>query len=82
MKWFRGAYKHVVDEYVLGEQALSRGIFNQDFVRRLVARHTSGGEDHTERLWALVNFEMWLRRFVDAEGAVEPHNARGEVVAV
>ncbi len=81
--WFRGAFRHVVDEYVLGERAAARGIFNQDFVRELVARHTSGGEDHTERLWSLVNFEMWLRRFMDAEdGAVEPHKEIGEVVAV
>jgi asparagine synthase (glutamine-hydrolysing) len=80
--WFRGPFRHVVDEYVLGERAASRGIFDTDFVRGLVERHVSGGENHTERLWALVNVEMWLRRFMDEESAdVSPH-ARGEVVAV
>ena len=64
--WFRGPYKSVIDEYVLGERALSRGIFAPDFVRNLVSLHQAG-EDHSERLWALLNFELWLRRFFDVE---------------
>ncbi len=64
--WFRGPFKSIVDEYVLSERATRRGIFDAGFVRQIVARHQSG-EDHAERLWALVNFEMWLRRFFDTE---------------
>ncbi|HKG15741.1 MAG TPA: asparagine synthase (glutamine-hydrolyzing) [Pyrinomonadaceae bacterium] len=65
--WFRGRYRHVLDEYVLGERAASRGVFERGYVRGMVARHHSGAEDHTERLWALVNFEMWQRRFFDGD---------------
>lgn len=64
--WFRGAFRNVIDEYVLSERALTRGIFNPRFVQSLCKRH-DGGEDHSERLWALVNFEMWQRRFFDRE---------------
>jgi asparagine synthase (glutamine-hydrolysing) len=38
-KWFRNEYKHLIDEYVLSERALARGIFKADFVRNLVERH-------------------------------------------
>ncbi len=62
--WFRGPFKHIVDEYVLGKRTLARGIFDAEFVRALVARHNAG-ENHDERIWALVNFEMWQRRFID-----------------
>src|SRR5215472_4741743 len=65
-KWFREQYASVVDEYVLSDRALGRGIFDQDFVRRLVKRHALG-EDNSERLWALVNFEIWQRQFLDGE---------------
>jgi asparagine synthase (glutamine-hydrolysing) len=65
--WFRGAYRHVIDDYVLSDRALSRGIFSPDFVRGLVARHQTGGENHSERLWALMNFEIWQRQFFDGE---------------
>ena len=69
--WFRGAYSSVVDEFVLSERAMSRGIFDPGFVRSLVRRHQDG-EDHSERIWSLVNFEIWQRQFFDAERALEP----------
>ena len=65
--WFRGAYRQVIDEYVLSERASSRGIFDPEFVRSIVSRHQSGKENHDERLWALVNFEIWMRQFFDGE---------------
>lgn len=64
--WFRGAYSQIVDDYVLSDRAISRGIFNRNYVRELVARHAAG-ENHTERLWMLVNFEIWHRHFIDGE---------------
>jgi len=66
--WFRGAFRRVIDDYVLSERALERGVFNPHYVRELVARHTAG-ENHAERLWMLVNFEIWQRRFFDNEMA-------------
>jgi len=64
--WLRGRFRHIVDEYVLSARAMDRNIFNSDFVRELVARHSTG-ENHSERLWALINFEIWQRRFFDGE---------------
>ncbi len=64
--WFRGPFKHIVDEFVLGPRAAERGIFDPEFVRNLVAKHNAG-EDHDERIWSLVNFEIWQRRFIDGE---------------
>ena len=64
--WFRNEFRHIVDEYVLSERALNRGIFNADFVRQIVAKHNAGA-NHDERIWFLVNFEMWQRRFIDGE---------------
>ena len=64
--WLRGPFSAVVDEYVLSARSLERGIFNAEYVRELVARHR-GGENHSERLWALINFEIWQRQFIDRE---------------
>jgi len=65
--WLRGVYSFVLNEHLLSERALSRGIFSPDFVRDLVQRHRSGIEDHSERLWALLNFELWQRQFFDRD---------------
>jgi asparagine synthase (glutamine-hydrolysing) len=65
--WFRGPFRPVIEDYVLSERAAARGLFDETFVRTLVAEHQSGARNHTERLWALVNFEMWMRQFIDGE---------------
>jgi asparagine synthase (glutamine-hydrolysing) len=64
--WLRGAFRWVLDDYVLSERALSRRIFEPSAVRSLVAQHARG-EEHSERLWALVNLELWHRLFIDGE---------------
>ena len=65
-KWFRGPFRHLIDEYVLSKRAAARDIFDPTFVRGIVDRHQRG-ENHDERLWALLNFEMWQRTFIDGE---------------
>lgn len=67
-KWLRGQYRHLLDEYLLSARARARGVFAPEYVAELVARHAAG-EDHTERLWSLMNFEIWQRRFFDGEPA-------------
>ena len=80
--WFKGAYRSIIDEYVLSERALCRGLFNRDFVRELVIRHQSGLENHDERLWALVNFEIWQRQFFDGEAQHDASPSLAEAVSV
>lgn len=69
--WFRGPYRALLDEYVLGERARARGIFNHAYLDQIVDEHQRG-VNHSERLWMLVNFEMWQRQFFDREGLQEP----------
>jgi asparagine synthase (glutamine-hydrolysing) len=70
-RWLRGEHRGVVEEYVLSERAAERGIFEREYVRELVARHEAG-EEHAERLWMLVNFEIWQRSFFDGEAVSMP----------
>ena len=72
--WLRGQFRPLLDDYVLGARAMERGIFEPDFVRNLAARHHAG-ENHAERLWMLMNFEIWHRRFIDGEDEPAPRAA-------
>jgi asparagine synthase (glutamine-hydrolysing) len=65
-RWLRGSYRWLIDEYVLGERAAARGLFEPAVVGRLVAGHQRG-ENQSERLWALINLEVWQRIFLDGE---------------
>jgi asparagine synthase (glutamine-hydrolysing) len=78
--WFRGAYAPVLDEYVLSSRAMERGIFNADAVRTVINQHQSGVANHSERLWSLVNLEMWFRRFIDGEVAAPSVESADESV--
>lgn len=71
-RWLRDEFSHLLDDYVLGERAVRRGIFDEGFVGELVTRHKAG-EDHSERLWALINFEIWQRRFLDRDASGSQH---------
>ncbi|NNE98780.1 MAG: asparagine synthase (glutamine-hydrolyzing) [Pyrinomonadaceae bacterium] len=64
--WFRNEFQYLIREFVLGERALARGIFNADFVRQLAERHFSG-ENHDLRLLFLLNFEIWQRQILEGE---------------
>ena len=66
--WLRGSFRWLLDEYVLGERAAARQLFEPDVLRRLVAAHEAG-ETHSERLWSLINLEIWQRIFLDGEDA-------------
>jgi asparagine synthase (glutamine-hydrolysing) len=65
--WLRGSHRHVADEFITSERALSRGLFDVSAVRALVAEHMAGSANHDERLWALLNLEVWHRLWIDGE---------------
>jgi asparagine synthase (glutamine-hydrolysing) len=65
--WMRGAFRSTLDEYVLSPRALDRQFFHPDTVRRIVNEHCSGQRAHGDRLWLLVNLELWQRMAIDGE---------------
>jgi asparagine synthase (glutamine-hydrolysing) len=67
--WLRSAFSPIVDEFVLSERVLRRGLLSRDGLRRLAERHREGSENHGDRLWLLVNLEIWHRMFIDGESA-------------
>jgi asparagine synthase (glutamine-hydrolysing) len=66
-RWLRGRFWPVVEEFVLGQRALERGFFNPIALERLAMEHREGLRDHGDRLWLLVNLELWQRVFLDGD---------------
>ncbi len=73
-RWLAGPFRALVDEYVLGPRARQRGYFEESALKRLAGEHLGGGIDHADRLWLLINLEIWQRLFIDGESpeAVKP----------
>jgi len=82
--WFKGPFWPVIEEFVLGPRAQSRGYFSKPYMDQLAYEHRNGTANHGGRLWMLVNVEMWHRLFVDGDdqatifdGAVSACLAKG-----
>ncbi len=63
-QWLRGELRPLVEDALLGKSSRERGIFSPSTVERLVREHLTGSRDHRDRLWLLLVFEMWARRFL------------------
>ncbi|MGH7347614.1 MAG: asparagine synthase (glutamine-hydrolyzing), partial [Candidatus Rokuibacteriota bacterium] len=68
-RWLRGPFRPLVNELVLGPRALARGLFDPSALRRLAEAHRTGAAEHGDRLWLLINLELWQRMFLDGEDA-------------
>jgi len=63
--WFRGKLYDKTRDILLDERSLSRGYFRADYIENLLSRHKSGKEDLSRRIFALLNIELWHRKYID-----------------
>lgn len=69
--WLRRELRPIVEALLLDERCLSRGVFNPDVVRSVVANHLANRKNHTFLLMALMIFELGQREFVDGDSHAE-----------
>ncbi len=63
--WFRGDLRPVLERELAAERVESQGVFQPDFVSGLVAEHLAGRRNHGSRLFSLLTFSLWHRRWID-----------------
>jgi len=61
--WFRSELREMTADTLLASDAHCRAFCREDAVRGMFEQHQSGQFDHAARLWALLTFELWLRRW-------------------
>jgi asparagine synthase (glutamine-hydrolysing) len=74
-RWFRGRLGNFLRDLLLSDTCRRRGIFNHDYIERLIKRHENGRELDLH-LWTLISFELWCRTFLDsrAKKVSKSHN--------
>ncbi len=65
--WLRDGLGEYAREILLSDSARKRGFFDMHYVELLLEEHSIGIADHSEKLWCLLNFELWNRVFVDED---------------
>jgi asparagine synthase (glutamine-hydrolysing) len=66
--WTRGAWNAVARDVLLDSRSRQRGIIDPAAVDRLLRDHADGRTDGGDRIWSLLNLELWHRTFIDNEG--------------
>ena len=66
--WTRGGWNGVVRDVLLDRRSRERGIIDPPAVDRLLADHAASRTVGGDRLWTLLNLELWHRTFIDKEG--------------
>lgn len=63
-RWFRGQLGPFVRDLLLSETSRRRGIFDPEYIEKLLKWHAKGRELDMQ-LWTLISFELWCRTFLD-----------------
>jgi asparagine synthase (glutamine-hydrolysing) len=66
-QWLRREFWPVVQEFVIGPRATARGLFDRSALVRMAEDHRAGRAKHGDRLWLLVNLEIWQRIFCEGD---------------
>jgi len=78
--WTRGRWNSVARDVLLDRRSIERGLIDPQAVDRLLRHHADGRTEGGDRIWSLLNLELWYRTFIDKEGVQTlPHATAGAI---
>jgi asparagine synthase (glutamine-hydrolysing) len=63
-EWLKGRLNPLMREMLSPERLRSQGLFNADYVQRLIAEHETAQASHHKELWTLLVFQLWYDSFL------------------
>jgi asparagine synthase (glutamine-hydrolysing) len=63
--WLRTSLKPMIDDLLSKETVKRRGLFDFREMRQIIELNQSGREDFNLQVFQLLNFEIWMREFLD-----------------
>jgi len=66
-RWLAGPQLEVIRNLLLEPRSMERELFQCSAVERLFEEHRTGYRDHNERIWRLLNLELWHRACLEKE---------------
>ncbi|HLA96286.1 MAG TPA: asparagine synthase (glutamine-hydrolyzing), partial [Pyrinomonadaceae bacterium] len=62
-EWLKGRLNPLMHDLLAPERLKQQGLFNADYVSRLIAEHETGKASHHKELWTLLVFQLWWDNF-------------------
>lgn len=63
--WLKNDLKEMVSDILCYDSVKKRGMYNPQFVQKLILNNTRGIEDNSQLIWRLIVNEIWFRTFFD-----------------
>jgi asparagine synthase (glutamine-hydrolysing) len=73
--WLAGDQLDAIERLVLEPRSMDRGYFKRSAIEKLFREHRAQYRDHYDRIWRLLNLELWHRVCVEGES----HEWRGQL---
>ena len=67
--WLAGPQLDDLERMLLEPKSTERGLFRPGVVKRIFTEHRAKTRDHGNRIWRLLNLEIWHRLLIDGEAA-------------
>ena len=77
--WLLGPQLELVEAMLLEPRSLERRLFRPDATRQLFREHRARYRDHADKIWRLLNLELWHRVFIDGEPIRSPGSHGAEI---
>jgi asparagine synthase (glutamine-hydrolysing) len=80
--WLEGSHLEDIEKLLMEPRSIGRGLFKTEGVRGLFGEHRQRLHDHGERIWRLLNLELWHRIFIDGESTATTTSAEATAARV
>ena len=63
-EWLKGRLNSLMHDMLAADRLKSQGLFEADYVQKLIREHETGAASHHKELWTLLVFQLWFDRFL------------------
>ena len=65
--WLAGPQLQQIETLLTEPRSAARGLFRPEAISRIFAEHRGGQRDHGNRIWRLLNLELWQRACLEGD---------------
>jgi len=62
-EWLKGSLNPLLHDLLAPNRLKNQGLFNSDFVQKLIKEHEQNIASHHKQLWTLLVFQLWYENF-------------------
>jgi asparagine synthase (glutamine-hydrolysing) len=66
-RWLKGPQLQEIRDLLLEPRSMDRKLFKRSAIERLFVEHEAGQVDHCDRIWRLLNLELWNRVCIEGD---------------